>query len=137
MKSFLILKNFKKKNLVKKPILKAKNFDKRVKIFINKKFKKGINLYNNLKGINFSVPILIEFINKKLIILKKDNHFCSFSAACPHLGINLIDGFFDKDKVVCPGHGLSFNFKNGKSSCAKFSIKSYTVSIGEKKFLIS
>lgn len=135
---FSDIKKFpRKKNLVKKPILKAKNFDKRVKIFINKKFKKGINLYNNLKGINFSVPILIEFINKKLIILKKDNHFCSFSAACPHLGINLIDGFFDKDKVVCPGHGLSFNFKNGKSSCAKFSIKSYTVSIGEKKFLIS
>ena len=50
-----------------------------------------------------------------------------FNAICPHLQFNLLNTDGDKNSLVCPGHGLKFNLKNGVSSCKKFKIKVFNV----------
>ena len=50
-----------------------------------------------------------------------------FSSKCPHLGISLVDGYFDKKKIVCPGHALTFNLKDGQSKCKNLKLKFYDV----------
>ena len=111
--------------------------DKRNQITIKNNFRRGENLYNFFRNFDFSVPTLIKFNNIHLIVFKSKENIHCISAACPHLGISLIDGFFEKDKVICPGHGIAFSMENGMSSCKKFKTASYKVTITKDKFLIS
>jgi len=126
-----------KNNSIKKPLLKRKSIRKRKEINLNIRFKRGENLYKLLKNYDFFTPTLLKFKNIELIIIKRKKDIYCFASACPHLGINLIDGFFEKKKVTCPGHGITFNLDNGLSLCKKLKTASFKVTIGKEIFLIS
>ena len=57
---------------------------------------------------------------------------------CPHLGVNLRNGFIINKKVKCPAHGVEFNLSNGYSGC-KLKMKTYKVKIHreDSKILIT
>ena len=94
-----------------------------------------INFKNyQLKTFNYFKREL--FINHLIVFKSKENIHC-ISAACPHLGISLTDGFLEKDKVICPGYGIAFSMENGMPSCKKFKTASYKVTTTKDKFLIS
>ena len=59
-----------------------------------------------------------------------------FFSKCPHLGIDLSDGFLDKKKIICPGHALSFNLDNGKSKCKSLKLRLYKVKKEKKQFYL-
>ena len=56
----------------------------------------------------------IVFNNMDLCMVIFNNFPKVFFSKCPHLGINLSDGFLDQKKIICPGHALSFDLNNGK-----------------------
>jgi hypothetical protein len=51
---------------------------------------------------------VVESTNKHLII-KTNNGLKRFSRYCPHKGIDLINGYLENDKLVCPQHRLRVN----------------------------
>ena len=116
-----------KKNIVNiKKIEPKKNTIK--EIILNQKIKTNKN-YRLFKAseINKSKKILLRFSNFKIGLLKRSSKIFAFNAICPHLQFNLLNTDGDKNSLVCPGHGLKFNLKNGVSSCKKFKIKVFNV----------
>lgn len=71
--------------------------------------------------------MLIELADAKVIIVRNSNDIFAFGALCPHLGINLIDGFHEGNQIFCPGHGLEFNVSDGSSGCEAMKLKTYKV----------
>ena len=62
-----------------------------------------------------------------MFFLKNDVRI--FNIKCPHLHGDLSNGYFNKNHVVCPGHQLTFNFRNGNSTCKNFRIRLYKTKI--------
>ena len=116
-----------KKNIVNiKKIEPKKNTIK--EIILNQKIKTNEN-YRLFKAseINKSKKILLRFSNFNIGLLNRSSKIFAFNAICPHLQFNLLNTDGDKNSLVCPGHGLKFNLKNGVSSCKKFKIKVFNV----------
>ncbi len=49
------------------------------------------------------------------------------SSRCPHLGLDLADGFYNEERLFCPGHGLVFEFATGESQCSEFRVRTFEV----------
>jgi|TARA_B110000211_G_scaffold234801_1_gene306386 nitrite reductase/ring-hydroxylating ferredoxin subunit len=104
-------KNF-EKIIIKKKFLLSNTY----KIINKNKLKK-----NKLYSLNFTNTTLgMKIINKDIKI---------FQGNCPHLSISLLDGHIKKNEITCPGHGLIFNLKSGKSDCKKMNLKIYETNI--------
>jgi nitrite reductase/ring-hydroxylating ferredoxin subunit len=72
--------------------------------------------------------MLVEFSNNvEVIVVRNAKGLQALAARCPHVGINLIDGYHDDNAIFCPGHGLKFDLETGKSSCNAFSSRHYNV----------
>ena len=78
-----IFKFPRKENSIKKPRLKTKIKDKRNQITIKNNFRRGENLYNFFRNIDFSVPTLIKFKNIHLIVLKTKKIYIVFQQPVP------------------------------------------------------
>jgi len=87
--------------------------------FRDKKFFK-------INEINENEILEIKFSNKKILFTKNKNKFFAFNSICPHLGVNLKNGFILENKIKCPAHGIEFGLSNGKSGC-QLKIKTYKV----------
>ena len=131
-KYFFLRKNnlFKKK--INKTLKPKKNFKE---IFINKK----LTIFNNYKIIKINkiqknLLYKINFINASLGMKMLNNKVKIFQSNCPHLSINILDGYSKNEKITCPGHGLIFNLKSGKSDCKSFNLKIYKI-FCDKKFI--
>ena len=72
--------------------------------------------------------IQINYTDKKILLTYYDQRYYAFSSLCPHLGVNLRNGFIINKKVKCPAHGAEFNLSSGYSGC-KLKIKTYKVKI--------
>ena len=70
--------------------------------------------------------LAVNFPNAKLIFWRDgDGGIKAYSRLCPHVGVDLVDGFHDGDKLHCPGHGLSFDWQTGASQCESMKLKAY------------
>ncbi len=65
-------------------------------------------------------------VNQTKILLWRDgDEVRAFARRCPHLGVDLVDGFHDDERVYCPGHGIAFCLADGSSSCEAFKLRQY------------
>jgi nitrite reductase/ring-hydroxylating ferredoxin subunit len=125
---------YRKNNSVIAPKKRKFNGKNYLEIKIRKKLK-GNSKYKIIDQKNVIKKKLykLKFKNFDLSMVFINNFARVFFSKCPHLGIDLSDGFIDKKKIVCPGHALSFNLDNGKSRCKSLKLKLYKIK-KEKKF---
>lgn len=67
----------------------------------------------------------IDLNNAKVLLFRDGGEIRAYSRVCPHLGVDLIDGYHDAEKVFCPGHGIEFSWKDGSSACVAFRLKTF------------
>lgn len=83
----------------------------------------------NVDDLNIGEKCLVRFEDVQVILARTDKSWRAVSAICPHVGINLIDGYNDDEVIYCPGHGVAFDLKTGQSECASLMLRSFTVSV--------
>ena len=69
--------------------------------------------------------LAVEFANTKLLLWRSGNDVCAFSRACPHLGVDLADGYHDESQLFCPGHGIAYSLADGRSKCESFRLTQF------------
>jgi nitrite reductase/ring-hydroxylating ferredoxin subunit len=67
---------------------------------------------------------VVDLENVKLVLWRAEDGIRAFRRLCPHLGIDVGDGYHDEDKVFCPGHGMAFFWADGSSRCPAFRLPS-------------
>ena len=67
--------------------------------------------------------LAVDFANTKLLLWRSGNDVRAFSRVCPHLGVDLADGYHDESQLFCPGHGIAFSLADGRSKCAAFHLR--------------
>lgn len=73
------------------------------------------------------VKVAVNLENAKILLWRDGGAVRAFSRLCPHLGIDLADGFHDPadKKIYCPGHGVAYSLSDGSSRCAAFKLREY------------
>ncbi len=69
--------------------------------------------------------LAVDFANAKLLLWRVDDDVRAFSRTCPHLGIDIADGYHDETQVFCPGHGIAFSLADGRSKCEAFRLRQF------------
>lgn len=82
--------------------------------------------------------LLVDFVNRSVLLLRCGGQLKALSPRCPHLGLEMIDGYLDRNGVLfCPGHGLYFGVDDGRSPrCANMRLHSYPVREVEGRILL-
>lgn len=81
--------------------------------------------------------LAVDFADVKVIVWREaDGEVKAYSRLCPHVGVDLVDGWHDDGFVHCPGHGLKFTWENGNSTCASFKLRAYLVKLADGKVYI-
>lgn len=74
------------------------------------------------------VKVAVDFSDAKIILWRdKTGEIKAYSRLCPHVGVDLADGWHDSEVVHCPGHGLRFAWEDGHSNCDSFKLRAYRV----------
>lgn len=121
---------FRKNNSIVKPYRKRVGKRKDIVVKINNKFISNSKFkLIEMKKINKNLSYKIKFINTTLCMIFIKNELKIFNIKCPHLQADLSNGYFEKNHVICPGHQLTYNLKNGKSTCKNFKIKLFKTKI--------
>lgn len=83
------------------------------------------------------VKAAVDFADAKVMLWKDESGAVkAYSRLCPHVGVDLVDGWHDRDQAHCPGHGLRFSWKDGQSNCSSFRLRAFDVELrGGKVFL--
>ncbi len=131
-------KNIKNKDYSTKKYPNFKILKKKIKKKIKSKYK-SLNLKFSIKDkkffklikINQNNILEVNFLDKKILLTKHKNKFFAFNSICPHLGVNLKNGFVLNDKIKCPAHGIEFGLNDGKSGC-QLKIRTYKVRVNKK-----
>jgi 3-phenylpropionate/trans-cinnamate dioxygenase ferredoxin subunit len=72
--------------------------------------------------------IVVEFADgQRILILRVDGTLRAFAGRCPHAGYRMEDGWYDRQWMACPGHGLEFDTRTGKSKSDCFRLATYDV----------
>lgn len=72
--------------------------------------------------------LAVDFKDAKVILWREaDGAVKAYSRLCPHVGVDLVDGWHDSEEVHCPGHGLRFAWEDGRSNCASFALRTFDV----------
>lgn len=72
--------------------------------------------------------LAVDFTDARLVLWRSaSGDIAAYSRLCPHVGVDLADGWHDESSLHCPGHGLSFSWRDGKSTCDAFKLRSYGV----------
>lgn len=69
---------------------------------------------------------LVRLDDRELIVLRDVGALFCVSALCPHQGYNLVFGGYAGGALHCPGHGVSFDLRNGRSACPKLRLDVFT-----------
>src|SRR3954466_14062862 len=75
---------------------------------------------------------------KRIGLLKRNNSIMAFTAACPHAGAPLCDGWIDGlGRIVCPDHKYRFDPVNGRNTTGEgYKLFTYPVEIrGDEIFV--
>lgn len=70
--------------------------------------------------------VLVSTPNEEVVVARLPEGLRAFHARCPHVGINLIDGYHDDSRIYCPGHGVAYDLLTGKSKCPSLKLRMYT-----------
>ena len=75
---------------------------------------------------------------KKIGLLRKDDHLFAFAATCPHAGARLCDGWLDaQGRIVCPDHKYRFDPANGRNTSGEgYKLYTYPVEIRDDEIFI-
>ena len=69
--------------------------------------------------------MLVSFPQEDIVIIRSTRGLRALGATCPHLKVNLIDGFHDDQHIYCPGHGVAFSLGDGSSKCSLLNVQVY------------
>ena len=61
----------------------------------------------------------------KVLLYRGEGKLRAVSRICPHVGIDLADGYHDDKQIYCPGHGIAYSFEDGSSRCELFALRRY------------
>ena len=76
------------------------------------------------------VKVAVDFPDAKVILWREaSGDIKAYSRLCPHVGVDLVDGWHDSGHVHCPGHGLKFAWEDGHSTCASFKLRAFGVDV--------
>jgi nitrite reductase/ring-hydroxylating ferredoxin subunit len=67
----------------------------------------------------------VDLPNAKLLLWRDGGSLRAFGRTCPHLGIDIADGFHDDSQVFCPGHGIAYSLRDGTSKCEAFRLRQF------------
>lgn len=67
----------------------------------------------------------VDLANAKVLLWRDGQTVKAYARACPHLGVDLVDGYHDDEQIFCPGHGVAYALKDGTSKCAAFKLRHY------------
>ena len=82
--------------------------------------------------------LAVDFADAKVMLWREaGGDIKAYSRLCPHVGVDLADGWHDEGNVHCPGHGLKFAWDNGHSTCASFKLRAHPVKIADGKIHIA
>ncbi|MCI0465496.1 MAG: Rieske 2Fe-2S domain-containing protein [Beijerinckiaceae bacterium] len=72
------------------------------------------------------MKLAVDFADAKILVWRnKEGALKAWSRLCPHVGVDLADGWHDENSIYCPGHGLAFDFESGTSACASFRLAEF------------
>lgn len=71
--------------------------------------------------------LAVQFDNTRVLILRTGGELRAISAICPHEGYRMDEGYHDGCTAVCPGHGLEFDPRTGRSALARYRLKTFKV----------
>lgn len=57
---------------------------------------------------------VVTINGRKLLLTRYENKLHAFSAACPHAGADLAEGWMSHYKVTCPDHEYCFDIRHGR-----------------------
>jgi len=74
-----------------------------------------------------------DVAEKKIGLLKRGDTVYAFTAACPHAGARLCDGWVDAlGRIVCPDHKYRFDPVNGRNTTGEgYKLFTYPVELRE------
>lgn len=73
--------------------------------------------------------LLVSSPEDRVVVCRTQQDVYALSAVCPHVGINLVDGFHDEEAIYCPGHGVRYDLRTGRSECPSLHLRSMPVEI--------
>ncbi len=104
-----------------------------------------MKLYDWHKVESFTVVGLVEnkltevlIAEKRVGLLKRHDVIMAFTAACPHAGASLCDGWMDAmGRIVCPDHKYRFDPGNGRNTSGEgYKLFTYPVEVrGEEVYV--
>lgn len=71
--------------------------------------------------------MLACFDDTSVIVVRSSRELFCVSAVCPHRGYNLVYGAQDHGRLLCPGHGVAFDLRDGSSRCDALKLSVYRV----------
>jgi len=73
----------------------------------------------------------VHVAGKRIGLLKKEDIIYAFTAACPHAGASLCEGWLDaQGRIVCPEHKYRFDPTNGRNTSGEgYKLFTYPVEI--------
>lgn len=96
-----------------------------------------MNLYtwHKIEAADLADNKLTEMLvaGKRIGILKRQGVIYAFTAACPHAGAPLCDGWLDvQGRIVCPEHKYRFDPANGRNTTGE-GYKLFTYKVEERE----
>jgi len=79
--------------------------------------------------------IKIAFADRGIVVVNSGGKLQALASQCPHVGLDLIDGYLKDGELICPGHGVPFNCATGKSDCRYFAVRSYPVQLQDETLI--
>jgi nitrite reductase/ring-hydroxylating ferredoxin subunit len=111
--------------------------EKRLTLAINSKlFQEMPMALCSSDTLSVGEKMLVNFQKESIVVLRTLEGLRAVSALCPHLNINLIDGFHDEQHIYCPGHAVPFSLADGSSKCRLLKVRTYSVYDRDGKIFI-
>ena len=83
------------------------------------------------------IRYIVDLQNVSAMIWNTPEGLRAYSRKCPHMAIDLADGYHDGKDVYCPGHGMSFDIASGDSSCVAFKLRQFVVTEENGRMMLS
>lgn len=78
----------------------------------------------------FGEKVLLKFDNASIIVVRSDEkNWNAYDSECPHLGVSLMDGYSDGEKVYCPGCAVKFSLSDGSCMAPSLRLGLYRVKV--------
>ncbi|MEW6492482.1 MAG: Rieske 2Fe-2S domain-containing protein [Cyanobacteriota bacterium] len=105
---------------------KKSHVEKRIAITVNSSLSDGTPIeLCPAETIGIGEKMLVNLQKESIIVFRTKEGFQAVAALCPHMKINLIDGFHDEQQIYCPGHGVAFFGTDGSSKCKLLKLQVY------------